>query len=170
MSFLLSTWGSIDVGSPWYQPYCTWVSSIKCRCCPPPPFCGSLLTPPHWADWSISSHCDWPKLVFFLKCSCILLTLLLWMANVASFDTICRIWLNTFNNDLLNGTIDGVRVKNKCCQKEGVALGISTSRACSCSCPSFSCGPHTKPRLAKWAPIFGKGPLGQDWLKLCVYS
>ena len=41
----------------------------------------------------------------FKKCSCILLTPLLWMAKVVLFYTECWIWLVTFNNDLLDSTI-----------------------------------------------------------------
>jgi hypothetical protein len=37
------------------------------------------------------TDCDWPKLVLFLKCYCILLTPLLWMVDVVLFYTYCMI-------------------------------------------------------------------------------
>jgi hypothetical protein len=32
------------------------------------------------------------------------------------------LYLIAFNNELFNGIIDGLRMKNRCCQKEGVNL------------------------------------------------
>ena len=101
-----------------------------------------LLATPCWAYKSTISHCDCSKLVFFQKCSCILLTPPLWLGKVVLFYSWCSIWLIDFNNDLLDvplhSPIDGLRIKNRCHQKDGdisrpqYLIGLDPIHTCEC--------------------------------------
>ena len=129
MSFLLSTrgihWCWISRWeSSQSQPYCGCESFINKRCC-------NLLwhtsyTWPHWVDRFPISHSDWPKLVRFLRaflhpsygatmndCSGVILYLMPHRLN--------HFLMMNHSMTYLHSLVDSLRMKNRCCQKEGEA-------------------------------------------------
>ena len=92
-----------------------------------PPFCGSILSPPRWADWSPINDCQWPKLVLFslnvlasfLHCYCEWSKWCYLLLNAACDWSLLTL---TYSLAPLHSLVDNWRIKNRHCQKEHVTL------------------------------------------------